>query len=301
MGKDTKEIHQSTPMDIKIPDKDAKALLAIEDMILSSMKLGFDLSELDILDDVNASKRKIEELGEKIAVNNPELAATILHIAHSNYFDHSAHGDVPSFFDAVLRIGADRVKALIVSLSLFVLGKGPDVRRRAAKSASIGILGRTIAEQMNLKDEFIRQVEIGGLLAQLGMNVLIKARNRGTELSDEFIEKYKVHMALRLIARFNMDPFLKKAVDMSALAFDEDSLALTGIIKLAEALTEDSFGKYGKLVLRSPLPDNNEVLVRTAGDDVRKFFSVLGLEEFIEIRETPTKRQQEAAKKGKQR
>jgi hypothetical protein len=64
------------------------------------------------------------------------------------------------------------VKALIVSLSLFVLGKGTDVRRRAAKSASIGILARTIAEQMNLKDEFIRQVEIGGLLAQLGMNVL---------------------------------------------------------------------------------------------------------------------------------
>ncbi len=286
-------------MDIKIPDEDAKALLAIEEMILSSMKLGFDLSELDILDDVNASQRKLQELGEKIAVTNPELAATILHIAHSNYFDHSAHGDVPSFFDAVLRIGADRVKALIVSLSLFVLGKGPEVRRRAAKSASIGILARTIAEQMNLKDEFVRQVETGGLLAQLGMNVFIKARNRGVELTDEFIEKYKVHMATTLAERLKMDPFIKKAVDMSVLEFDEDSLALVGIIKLAEAVTEDSFKKYGKLVLNSPLPDKKEILVRTVGDDVRKFFSVLGLEEFIEIREVPTERQKDAAgKKG---
>jgi hypothetical protein len=281
-------------MEIKIPEADLAVMHGIEDMILSSMKLGFDLSELDILDDVNASKTKIQELGEKIAVNNPELAATILHIAHSNYFDHSAQGDVPSFFDAVLRLGADRVKVLIISLSLFVLGKGPDVRRRAAKSASIGILARTIAEQMNLKDECIRQVEIGGLLAQLGMNVLIKARNRGAELSDEFIEKYNVHMATSLVDRLNMDPFIRKAVDMSVLEFDEDSLALVGIIKLAEALTEDSFKKHGKLVLRSPLPDKKEILVRTVGDDVRKFFSILGLEEFIEIREVPTKRQKEA-------
>jgi len=284
-------------MDTKIPEKDVKIIQAIEDMIFSSMKLGFDPSELDILDDVNASKTKIQALGEKIAVSNSELATTILHIAHSNYFDHSAHGDVPSFFDAVLRIGADRVKALIVSLSLFVLGKGTDVRRRAAKSASIGILARTIAEQMNLKDEFIRQVEIGGLLAQLGMNVLIKARNRGAELSDEFIEKYKVHMATTLVDRLKMDPFIKKAVDMSVLEFDDDSLALVGIIKLAEALTEDSFRKYGKLVLSSPLPDKDEVLVRTVGDDVRRFFSILGLEEFIEIREVPTQRQKEIASK----
>ena len=284
-------------MDTNIPEQDAKIIQAIESRIFSSMKMGFDLSELNILDDVNASQRKIQELGVKIAVDNPELAASILGIAHSIYFDRRPHGDVPDFFDAVMRMGADRVKVLIFSLALFSLGKGPEAKLRAAKSASIGVLGRVIAQEMNLKDDCIRKIETGGLLSQLGKNVLMKARELGVDLSDEFIQKYEVSLATLLIDRLKLDPFLKKAVDMSVAEFDEDSFSLVGIIKLAEALTEDSFKKYGKLVLRSPLPDKGAILTRTAGDDVRKLFSVLGVEEFIEIQEAPTERQQEAAAK----
>ncbi len=284
-------------MDTVIPEEDAKVIHAIEDRIFSSMRLGFDLSELDILDDVNASKRKIEELGEKIAVSNAELAATIQEIAHSIYFDYSSHGDVPDFFDAVMRLGADRVRALVFSLSLFSLGKGPEARLRAAKSASIGILGRIIAKQMNLDDECVRRVETGGLLSQLGKNVLMKARELGADLSDEFIKKYEVYLATLLIERLKLDPFLKEAVDMSVVEFEEDSFSLAGIIKLAEALTEESFRKQGKLVLRSPLPDKNNILTRTPGDDVRTLFAVLGVEEFIEIQEVPTQRQEEATEK----
>jgi hypothetical protein len=238
-------------MDTKIPEEDEKIIQAIEDNILSGMKLGFDMSELNILDDVNASQRKIQELGVKIAVDNPELAASIMGVAHSIYFDRSPHGGVPDFFDAVMRMGADRVKVLIFSLALFSLGKGPDARLRAAKSASIGILGRIIAAQMNLNDECVRRVETGGLLSQLGKNVLSKARELGADISDEFIQKYEAYLAGRLIDRLKLDPFLKKAVDMSIVEFDEDSFSLAGVIKLAEALTEDSFKKHGKLVLRS--------------------------------------------------
>jgi len=283
-----------------IPEEDAKILQSIQEQIYSKMNLGFDLSELDILNDVNTSKQKIQELGVKIAVNNTELSAAILEIAHSIYFDRSPRGDVPDFFDAVMRMGADRVKVLMFSLALFSLGKGPEARLRAAKSASIGILGRVIAQQMNLKDECVRRVETGGLLSQLGKNVFMKARELGMNLSDEFILKYELHLATVLIDRLKLDPFLKKAVDMSVVELDEDSFSLAGIIKLAEALTEDSFKKYGKLVLLSPVPDKQNVLIRTTGDDVRALFSVLGVEEYIKIIEAPTQRQREAAaKQGK--
>ena len=288
-------------MDIKIPEADVKIIQAIEDRILSGMKLGFDLSELNILDDVNASQLKIQQLGVKITVDNPELAASILGVAHSIYFDRSPHGVVPDFFDAVMRMGADRVKVLIFSLSLFALGKGPDARLRAAKSASIGILGRIIAEQMNLNNECVRRVETGGLLSQLGKNVLSKARELGADLSDGFIQKYETYLASRLIDRLKLDPFLKKAVDMSVVELDEDSFSLAGVIKLAEALTEDSFKKHGKLVLRSPVPDTNNILTRTAGDDVKKLFAVLGVEDFIEIQEIFTQHQQEAMMKRKKK
>jgi hypothetical protein len=284
-------------METEISEDDAKVIRAIEDRVFSGIKLGIDLSELNVLDDVNASKRTIQELGTRIAVNNTELAATILEIAHSIYFDRSPHGDVPDFFDAVMRMGADRVKVLIFSLTLFSLGKGPEARMRAAKSASIGVLGRIIAEQMNLKDECVRRVETGGLLSQLGKNVFMKTRELGADISDEFIQKYEVYLAGTLIDRLKLDPFLKKAVDMSVVEFDEDSFSLAGVIKLAEALTEDSFRRYGKLVLRSPLPDKNNILTRTSGDDVIKLFTALGVEEFIEVREVPTQRQEEAAAK----
>jgi hypothetical protein len=150
---------------------------------------------------------------------------------------------------------------------------------------------------MNLKDECIRRVETGGLLSQLGKNVFMKSRELGADLSDEFIQKYEVYMATTLIERLNLDPFLKKAVDMAVVEFDEDSFSLAGIIKLAEALTEDSFKKHGKLVLRSPLPDKNNILTRTAGDDVKKLFAVLGVEDLVEIQEVLTQRQEEALAK----
>jgi len=150
---------------------------------------------------------------------------------------------------------------------------------------------------MNMKDECVRRVESGGLLSQLGKNVFKKARELGADLSDEFIKKYEVYMATVLLERLKLDPFLRKAVDMSVMEFDEDSFSLVGVIKLAEALTEDSFSKYGKLVLKSPLPDKNNVLTRTTGDDIRKLFDALGVEDFIEIHEVPTQRQEEALKK----
>lgn len=280
-----------------IPDEDLKKIKIIESKIFSSMNLGVDFAELDILDDVNASKRELQELGTKLAVNNTELSVTILEIARSIYFGHSVQGYVPDFYDAVIRMGADRVKLLIFSLTLFSLGKSPAAKLRAAKSASIGVLGRIIAEEMNLADEIVRKVETGGLLSQLGKNIFMKARELGMEISDALIENHATYLATRIIEKLHLDPFLKNAVDMSFLEFDEDSLSLTGIIKLAEALTEDSFRRYGKLVLKSAMPDKFDIVTKTPGNDIKNLFAALGVEEYLEIREMPTERQTEAAKK----
>jgi hypothetical protein len=280
-----------------IPEDDLKTIKTIEAKIFSSMSLGIDFAELNILDDVNASKRKLQELGAKIAVNNTELSITLLEIARSIYFGHSVQGYVPDFYDAVIRMGSDRVKLLIFSLTLFSLQKSQAAKQRAAKSAGIGVLGRIIAEQMGLADEVVRKVETGGLLSQLGRNTFMKARELGMDISDSFIQNYETYFATYIVEKLRLDPFLKKAVDMSALEFDEDSLSLVGIIKLAETLTEDSFRKYGKLVLRSPMPDKFNIVAKTPGDDIKKLFGALGVEEYLEIREVPTQRQKETLEK----
>jgi HDOD domain len=280
-----------------IPYEDLKSLENIESAIFSRMNLGLDFSELNILDDVNVSKRKLQDLGVKISVDNPEVAATLLKIAHSIYFNRMSHGEVPDFFSAVILMGAERVKLLLFSVSLFFLDKGPAARKRAAKSASIGILGRLIAEEMNMKDELVQKVETGGLISQLGGNILMKAREMGMDIADDFIQRNQGHLAARIIDRLGLDPSLKQVLDMSSLEFDEYSLTVTGIIKLAEALTEDSFGKYGKLVLRSPMPDNKNTFVKTPGYDIKNLFAALGVEDFLEVKEFLTPRQKEASKK----
>jgi hypothetical protein len=284
-----------------IPEEDLKVIRTVEEKIFSSIRLGFDFSELNVLDDVNIGKRRLQELGSAIAVNNPEVSTLILEIARSVYFGRSPRGEVPDFFDAVIRLGGDRVKILIFSLTLFALGKGRDARVRAAKSAGISILGKLIAEEMNLKDELVLKVETGGLLSQLGRNMFMKARELGLELSDGFIERYEVAAARRIIERLSLDPFLKKTVDASVLEFDEDSLSLAGVIKLAEALVEDSFRRYGKLVIKSPLPDSENIVVKTPGSMIRQLFTILDIDEFLVIEEVPTERQREAERRRARR
>jgi hypothetical protein len=190
-------------------------------------------------------------------------------------------------------MGAVRVKTLIFALSLFALGKSPEARMRAAKSASISVLSKMIAEAMGLNDDLVRKVEAGGLLSQLGKSVFMKARELGIPVSDDIMQRYDTHLAKVLVERLKLDPFLKKAVDMSVLEFDEESFSLIGIIKLAEAMTEDSFRRYGKLVLRSPMPDTYNIVIKTPGDTISKLFAILEIMEYLEIHEEPTQRQHE--------
>jgi hypothetical protein len=286
-------------MEQALTAEELELISKVQEQVFKSINLGVNIAELNILDDVNASRRQIQELGSKIAVNNTELSVTILEIAQAVYFGHSLKGDVEDFFDAVIRMGADRIKLLIFSLTLFAMEKGPGARMRAAKSAGISVLGRMIAEQMGLRDDVVRKIEAGGLLSQLGKNMLLKAREMGLQISDETIRRCEIPLAATIHERMGLDPFLKKAIDLSVVEFDEDSFALAGIIKLAEALTEDSFAKFGKLVVRSPLPDGKVIVERTPGSDLKKVFSILGVEEYLEIQERPTQRQQEAAKKKK--
>ncbi len=278
-------------------DRELKILQGIEENIFSRIQPGVRWEELQLLDDVNASRKAIQELGSKIASNDPELAATILEISHAIYFGFSGKGAAPDFFDAVMRLGGDRMKMLMFALSLFSLGKGRDARMRAAKSVSIGILGRIIAEQMQLQDELVRKVETGGLLSQLGRSLLMKARELGMDLSDDFIDRHEKLLALRLIDRLQLDPYLKHIIELSSVEFNETSLTLAGIIKLAESITEDSFRRYSKLVVRSPLPDEEGIVYQTPGEAIRRLFSVLGVEEFLEVQEVPTQRQVEARDK----
>jgi hypothetical protein len=270
-------------MDDEVPEEVQKILDAVEQQVFARLNIGIDWAELEILDDVNASKRAIVELGTKLASHNPEMSATLFEIANSIYFGHNPLGKAPDFFDAVIRLGADRVKTMIFALTLFAMGQGPDARRRAAKSVSISIMGRMIAEAMNLHDYLVRKVETGGLISQLGNSVFMKARELGMPISDDIIVKYQHRLAGSIIDKLRLDPFLKQAVDLSTLEVDEESFSPVGIIKLAEALVEDSFRRYGKLVLRIAAQPEKKAATSLPVEVIRKLFQTLGVEDFFVV------------------
>lgn len=263
--------------------EELKTVRVIERFIFSKVNFGIDWTELDCLADANICKEKIDAIGTEIARQNPEVFAKLLNIADTLYCRSHPAGTAPDFFTAVNRMGTDRVKTFIFALTLFSLAKGPEARMRAAKSASISALGKMIAEAMNLRDELVRKVETGGLLSQLGKSVFLKTRKLGMNVSDYIVQKYESHLAVSIIEHLNLDSSLKKTVDLSIIEFDEKGFSPVGIIKMAEALTEDSFRRYGKLVLRSPMSDVHDASTTAPGDAIAKLFAALGVSEYLEI------------------
>jgi hypothetical protein len=74
-----------------------EVIIGIENAIFSKINLGVSWKEFRILNDVNASKRAIQDLGARIATGNPELSVAILGIARSIYFGYSRRGEVDFF------------------------------------------------------------------------------------------------------------------------------------------------------------------------------------------------------------
>jgi hypothetical protein len=278
-------------------EDDLKIVREVGEKVFTSIHLGVDFSQLSVLDDVNASRRAIQRIGEDIGAKNPEVIGRILGVADSAYFGHYRLRDEEDFFEAVMRLGADRVKVLLLCFILFSLGGSKADRMRAAKTYSVSILARILAHDMSLAEEVVRKIETGALISQLGPSLFYKARELGMEISDDFIDRYKTELSTIFVDRFELDPFYKRFTDLSIVEFDEDSLAMVGIIKLAELLIEDSFRKYGKLVVRSPMPDDQQVLSKTIGADIQNLFGVIGVEEYLEVREKMTQRQKDALQK----
>ena len=261
-------------------NEDLKILNDIEEKIIKNINLGYDPQILAVLDDERATSNQIELIKDKIT---KEIVTRLFRMANAVYFGKLLGGEISSFFEATIRIGMQPAKLYIIALSIFSLSPSKEYKTLAARSFAASVLGRMLASEMGFREKEIKNVELGGLFFNIGQLMILLYRTSGSNISldDEFISKYSPYLGLKIIEKFKLPAFLNEIIVSPYFRLTEDSLHLSAIVNMANSIVENSFRKYGKLIIQSPVPD--ELISNTTGSIIENQFRAIGLSEYIQI------------------
>jgi HD-GYP domain-containing protein (c-di-GMP phosphodiesterase class II) len=261
-------------------NEDLKILNDIEEKIIKNINLGYDPQILTVLDDERATSNQIELLKGKIT---KEIVTRMFRMANAVYFGKLLGGEVSSFFEATIRIGMQPAKLYIIALSIFSLSSSREFKILTARSFATSVLGRMLAGEMGFHEKETKKVELGGLFFNIGQMMISLYRTSGSDLNleEEFISKYSPYLGLKIIEKFKLPDFLNEMLVSPHFRLTEDSLHLSAVVNMANSIVENSFRKYGKLVIQSPVPD--ELISNTPGSIIENQFRAIGFSEYIEI------------------
>ena len=267
-------------------------LLDIEDKILNNVNLGFDPDVLAVLSDPDANESEIELLKSKIG---DEILARLFSIANSAYYGHLKRGTVDTFYKVVSRLGMDFARVLIIFLSFAALSKDKEVRIICAKSFATSMIGgKILAKEIGLRDDDARRVEIGGLLFEIGRIIialygsLYKDEYEQAQIGEDFISQHQSHLGMKFMEKFGLPEFLKDVISTTCLTLETELISLSGIVIAAYSIVDLSFRSFdNKLVLSSPMPDPEGMIVHTIGATIEETFKAVGLGGYIEIIRPP--------------
>jgi hypothetical protein len=267
-------------------------ILDIEDKILNNVNVGFDPDVLAVLSNPDANESEIELLKSKIG---DEILARLFGIANSIHFGHLRRGTVDTFYKVVSRLGMDFARVLIIFLSFAALSRDKEVRIICAKSFATSIIGgRMLAKEFGLRDDDARRVEIGGLLLEIGKIIialyrsLYKDEYEQAQIGEDFISQHQSHLGMKFMEKFGLPEFLKDVISTTCLTLETELVSLSGIVIAAYSIVDLSFRRFdNKLVLSSPMPDPEGMIVHTVGATIKEIFKAVGLGGYIEIIRPP--------------
>jgi hypothetical protein len=271
-------------------------ILGIEDKILNNVNLGFDPDVLAVLSDPDANESEIELLKSKMG---DEILVRLFGIANSAYYGHLKRGTVDTFYKVVSRLGMDFARVLITFLSFAALSKDKEVRIICAKSFATSIIGsRILAKEFGLRDEDARRVEIGGLLLEIGKILialyrsLYKDEYEQAQIGENFIFQQQSLLGMKFLEKFGLPEFLKDVIYTTCLTLETELISLPGIVITAYSIVDLSFRRFdNKLVLLSPMPDPEGMIMHTMGATIKEIFKAVGLGGYIEIMRPPEPKQ----------
>ena len=76
---------------------------------------------------------------------------------------------------------------------------------------------------------------------------------------------------------------MKEIMDTRYFRFEEDSLHLASVVRMANSVVDRSFRKHCKLVIQSPLPVEGGARSVTVGSIFREQFDAMGLGEYLVV------------------
>lgn len=262
-------------------EEDLKILTEIEEKVMNQVHLGFDPKVLEILDREETTKSQIESLKEMIS---KEIVIRLFSLGNSIYYGRLRAGKFSSFSEIILRLGMGPAKIYILALSVFFMNTGKEFTSLAARSFIISILGKILAKQMGLKEEDIKNAELGGLFLKVGkVFMMLYKHQRGEPLDEGFISRYYPYLGLKMVEKFKLPDFLNAVLSCPVCSFREDSFSVPGIVQLAHSVVDKSFKKYGRFVLQSPMPDADGWVTSTYGSIIAGQLDAVGLGSFLEI------------------
>lgn len=270
-------------MDQYEPDlkDDSVILMDIEDRIMKGFDLGFNPQALKVLDREDASREEIESLKELLS---PAIVMRLYGLGNSSHYGRLGMGKFTSFFEVVLRLGTETTKTYILASSLFSVRREKVFCEFEAKSFIISILCRYISKQMGLKDEDIRKVELSGLFCKIGefFPLLYQAQEK-KRLRENFIARYRSRLAVKAIDFFRLPDFLKDIIADPYFRLRSAGFGLSALVKMGQAIVEEDFRRYGKMIIQAPLPDSEGIVTRTYGSNMAMELEAVGLKEYLEI------------------
>jgi hypothetical protein len=262
-------------------EEDLKILTEIEEKVMNQVHLGFDPEVLEILDREETTKSQLESLKERIS---KEIVIRLFSLGNSIYYGRLRAGKFSSFSEIILRLGMRTSKIYILALSIFFMNPDKEFTSLAARSFIISILAKILAKQMGLKEEDVKNAELGGLFLKVGkVLMMLYQRQRGEPLDAGFNSRYYPYLGLKIVEKFKLPDFLNAILSCPVCSFREDSFSVPGIVQLAHSLVDKSFKKYGKFVLQSPMPDADGLVTSTYGSIIASQLDAVGLGSFLEI------------------
>jgi len=254
----------------------------MEEKVLREIHLAVDLKCLEVLDNKEATSDQIEFLKEKLS---QEILIRLFGMANSVYYGKLRKGEISTFLEVVLRLGMAQTKTFIIASSLFSLVPGKDAEVLSARSFATSILARILGQKLGLRSEEVQKAELGGLFFDVGKIVIYvyQALHSKHPLEERFIETYHPHLGVEIIQKFELPEFLKEIISPHPFGLHDESFSISAIVDLAYALVDRSFNRNGKLIIQSPLPDKEGLVIHTLGSMISDEFSALGMGGYMQL------------------
>jgi hypothetical protein len=242
------------------------------------------------LDDVNASRREIEQIEPKL---NESVNLRLKAIASSVYIGTLRRGDISSFYDVVNCLGTNRTKALLFMLSNDCQGiMDEEVETIFARSYATAVMAEILANQTGFREDGIRKAELCGLFLEVGRRFMVIYKKLypgdAEKMDEDFIETYHAYLADKIVGRYSLPDYVRSVILSRNLILEENHVSLAGLVYLAHDTVQTSFRKNNnKLVIKCQIPRPATDVTRTLEAIVTEKFKVVGLEKYLHIIRIP--------------